>query len=183
MLNIKKFEEFSKDFKTNENIEYISESINIEKFQMIFKKVLNEIGTHLYYASTFGTSLTILLPVVDKFMKSGDFVVETTPMNVTLLTVYAFSVLSFENKERINKLYQKLKEKNIEDVDIKKVVNLLRNIKNIFCIIMESSGKLISNFLDMVAYAGIFLPFLSVISSMVTKGSKTLICLLKILNH
>ena len=159
-MKIKRFDEF-----INEN--YTS---NISVYQNILRKALKEINTNLYYAATFGTSLTVLIPIVEKFAKTNTFEFEPSLQNISLLTIYAFSILTKESKDKILIIYKLLKSKNIEDTDIKKVVNVLRNIKNLFCIISENSGKVVENFLDMITYTGMFLPFINVITSLTTQG-------------
>ena len=154
----------------NDDYQQIMEGIDIVKYQNSIKKFFKETKIQLYYVLTFGTSLTVLLPVVEKFMKTGNFQIELDDRNVTLLTIYAFSVLVHESKDKLKKIYDILKERDATDEDIQKSVNILRNIHELFKITLEGTGKLVDNFLDMISYSGMLIPFISVLSSLVTDG-------------
>lgn len=160
---------FESNIKLNE-YEQIIEGIDIVKYQNSIKKFFKETKIQLYYVLTFGTSLTVLLPVVEKFMKSGNFEIQLNDKNITLLTIYAFSVLVHESKEKLKKIYDILKERDATDEDIKKSVNILRNIHELFKITLENTDKLVDNFLDMISYSGMFVPFMSILDSLITDG-------------
>ena len=72
-------------FENNNSLigyDYITEELDISKYQNQIKKFFKETKIQLYYVLTFGTSLTVLLPVVEKFMKSGNFSIELNDRNV-----------------------------------------------------------------------------------------------------
>lgn len=172
MKEIKGFSEYTYKplLESNFDNELILEELNIGKYQRSIKKFYKETGIQLHYALTFGTALTVLLPVIEKFMNTGEFLIEATTENVVMLTIFAVAILTNESKDKIEKLYTVLIEKGIKDVDINKVINQLKNIKIIFANILKASGKVVSSFVDMLAYSGILIPFLAVISSLIDNG-------------
>lgn len=174
MDNVKSFNDFTYkpiiENLENSNNDIILEKFNIGKYQRAVKKFFKEANIQLYFASTFGTALTVLLPVVEKLMKTGDFSIEPTIENVVLLTIFAFAVLTKESKDKVKKIYNKIKEKEIPDEDVDKVINQLSNTKELFADLLQSGGKVIESFADMLAYSGILIPFLSVITSLVSNG-------------
>lgn len=149
----------------------INTSINLDMYKKIIDSILKELNINLYFAATFGVSLTALLPVVERFVKTGIFNIELNTKNVILLTLCAVAVLTKENRKSVQLLFNLALKNNITDKTVDKLINQLTNLKVIFAIIAEQFGKVITTFCDMLAYTGLLIPFLNIINFLIDNKS------------
>jgi len=148
----------------------IIEKLNVSKYQRSIKKFYKDSDIELYNASTYSTSLTVLIELVEKNMEYGTFDCEPTIDNATKLTVFAVSILTPESKDKTEKLYKYLIENGISDDDMHKVVNQLKNIQIIFSTITESLEQSTEDFDDMLKYTSLFIPYVSVLIILLEDG-------------
>jgi hypothetical protein len=178
MKNIKTFNIFASQ-KILENInnsnysenQIILEEIDMQRYQDLIKKTIKEISANFYFVGTFGTSLTVLIPVVENFIKNFSFSIDLTTQNIILLTIFAITVIAKESKEKIEKIASIIKEKGIDERIIDKIVNFIKNLWYIFLEITKILGKIILIFTDMLAYSALFVPFLHVTNSLIVNKS------------
>lgn len=161
MSIIKSFTEFKNDYLCTENYE-------VNQYQHMIKKVFKEIGVQLYFAATFGTALTVLIPLVDNMMKKEPMTIETK--DIILLTIFVVSVLCKESKDKVTIVYNKLIETGIKKELIDKTVNAFRNIEKIFIEVALLLGTTIERFADMLVYTSIFVPFINIVSGLIDKN-------------
>lgn len=146
--------------------EYINENYEINQYQYKIKTIFNEMDISLYYAATFGTSLTSLVPLIEQLLINKDINIE----NIILLTIFGFSVLCKENKERTSYLYNKLIEKGISDEIINLSFNFMKNINTLYNIISKQFDKESNNFHDMIINTYLFVPYTKIILSILQKN-------------
>lgn len=158
MNDIKTFTEYNNDYLCNENL-------SINQYQYMVKSVLKEIGVQLYFAATFGTALTVLIPMVNNIMIKEQ--VDISTKDIILITIFVISVLCKESKEKVAIIYNKIKEKNIDENILDKIVNVFRNLNTIFMEIALLLGKTVEKFSDMLVYTSVFVPFISIISDVI----------------
>jgi len=147
--------------------EFIFEGIDINKKQFIVNKILSHLKIKLFYVSTYQMSFTMILPLMEKFFEGNRFSFDKTPYNKTLLYIYAYSILCYENKDKLRIIYDELHSKNIQDKEIQYAINVLNNIKLLFIKLMDSSDKHIKTFIDVLKNNALFIPYLSVLTSLI----------------
>lgn len=161
MNHIKTFTEYKNDYLCTENY-------NVNQYQHMIKKVLKEIGVQLYYAATFGTALTVLIPMVNNIMVKEQIEMDTK--DVILLTIFVLSVLCKESKDKVVVILKNLTDKGIDTNLIDKIVNIFRNMETLFIEVALLLGKTIERFSDMLVYTSVFVPFISILSEFIDSG-------------
>lgn len=80
--------------------------------QNLINKVKRKFGLNLKLLSTWGTSVGGLVLPLDNFVKTGNFQLDENQTALILLGV--ISVIYFDNKNLIKKIFSKIKEEGIE---------------------------------------------------------------------
>lgn len=80
--------------------------------QNLINKVKRKFGLNLKLLSTWGTSVGGLVLPLDNFVKTGNFQLDENQTALVLLGV--ISVIYFDNKNLIKKIFSKIKEEGIE---------------------------------------------------------------------
>lgn len=146
---------------------FLLEGMDINKIQYLITKILSHLKLKLFYVSTYQMSFYTLLPVFVKFIKSNRFSFDKTPYNNALLFIYAYSILVYENKDKLQIIYTELQTKNIQDKEIQYAINVLNNIKLLFIRIMDGSDKNIKTFTDVLKNNALLIPYLSVLTTLI----------------
>jgi hypothetical protein len=170
MKNINDYTTFiNQNISLNQNVK--QDNINYDMYKRIINSILKELNINLYFVATFGTSLGVLIPIIEKFSKTGIFEIELNTKNIVLLSLCAIAVLTKENKKHVQALFNLAKTNGIETKSVDRLINQLTNIKVIFSIIAHNFGKVITTFSDMFAYTGLLIPFLHVIDTLIKNES------------
>ena len=154
----KTFTEYKNDYLCTENY-------SINQYQYMIKKVLKELGVQLYFATTFGTSLTVLIPLVNSIMVREQVEIDTK--DIILITIFVLSVLTKESKDKVAIILKKITDNGINKTLIDKVFNVFKNIELIFIEVSLLLGKVIERFADMIVYTSVFVPFINILSSLI----------------
>jgi len=141
------------------------EKSGIGRYQKNVKDLYKKSGVELHNSSIYSTSLNVLIQLVESLMKNGTFYSEHTIENAALLTIFAVSILTNESKDKTQKLYDYLISKDIIEGDMDKVINQLKNTKEIFSIILKKNEEDIINFEDMLKYTSILVPYISILNT------------------
>lgn len=80
--------------------------------QNLINKVKRKFGLNLKLLSTWGTSVGGLVLPLDNFIKTGNFQLDENQTALILLGV--ISIIYFDNKNLIKKIFSKIKEEGIE---------------------------------------------------------------------
>ena len=139
--------------------DFIYENLNINKYRNAFNKVIKELHLNFYFFATYGTMIPIFYPIFENLIKNQEIELKFSAADVVLLSIYAIAVLFNENKNEITKLKNILTEKGFGEL-LNKSVNFLKSINKLFSAIAENTGKIISNFADMLSYIALYAPFL-----------------------
>jgi len=159
MKNVKRFGNFTYD--------NIIENVNVNKYQRTIQKFYKNSNVELHNAATFSTSIIVLVQVVQLLLEYGTFNIEPTINNAVAITIFAISVLTNDSKDKVEKLYKYLQDMKIEDDDINKVINQLRNFQAIFKFIVKDTEQKIESFNDMLERTGLLVPFISIINNQI----------------
>jgi hypothetical protein len=103
--------------------------------------------------------IPIFYPIFENLIKNQKLEIKFTTADIVLLSIYAIAVLINENKNEIIKIKNILNEKGFGEL-LNKSVNFLKSINSLFTAIAENTGKLITNFIDMLSYVALYAPFL-----------------------
>jgi len=123
----------------------------------LVNKVVKDYKLNLYFASTFGTAITFLIPIIEKlFYNSG------TPLNIgayeiVLLIVFTIAEIININSEGIQKLRETLTEKGLIGL-VQKIKDSLLSIHKITAKVGEAIGKTMERFIEMFGYVSIGIP-------------------------
>lgn len=147
--------------------DYICEEFEINRIQFLYKKTLKKLGVKLYYANTYELSLSSLFPLVDKFTNIPGFIFEHTNENIVLLTIYAFSVMTYEGIEKLETIREVLNEKGFEDYELKNIVSVFINLKNLYIELLTTEQDNVRNFEDIVKNTAMFIPFTNILMSLI----------------
>jgi hypothetical protein len=164
MRNIKNFNTF-----VLEQINIADMQVKPDKIKRLCNKITNEIGFNLYLINTFSVAITVFYPVIENLIKYGKFNIEVNEYNIVLLTICAFTVLLRENKEKVKLLFKLANSKGISNEDIDKFINQISTIRDIFYLITKNTSKVVSAFVDMLAYTALLVPFMCVLNTLITE--------------
>ena len=158
MNYIKKFDEY-----------YINENKSNSTWRDLTNKILKDHNINFYFTSTFGLSLTVFIPLVDKFVKHISLEQGLTSYDVVLLSLASIAIISKESKDEISKLLLTIKEKGL-DSTFEKIKSYINSIFKIFKIITSKLGITISTIIDMFAYTTLYVPFIMTLSDVINSN-------------
>lgn len=139
----------------------------------LFKKIAKDLKLNFSLIGTFGAGMASLYPIVDKLVKNMNLNIEVTAELIVLLTVTSVSIAILEEKkskgdqniDKVTKdcksMLEELKMSGIGNGIVKKVVNCIKSIKNIFVLIGKHIGAIIGGVIDMFAYTSLFIPIMN----------------------
>lgn len=159
--------DYIKSFKEYKNSN-VNENYEVNQYQYMINKLFNEIGVQLYYAPTYGTSLTTLIPMIDKLVNNDNIILSME--NIILITIFAVSVLCKENKEKSSVIFELLIDKGVSEEIIDKIIMFFYNLEITFNEVITLLEKSIEKFSDMLAYTSVFVPFTSIMKSIIEKN-------------
>ena len=143
----------------NENIHVLNEKLKLNKYNNAFNKVIKELHLNFYFFTTYGTMIPIFYPIFENLIKNQKLEIKFTTADIVLLSIYTIAVLFNENKNEILKIKNILIEKGFSEL-LNKSINFLKSINNLFIAIAKNTGKIVSNFADMLSYIALYTPFL-----------------------
>ena len=190
-MKITKFQQYSlQDSMVNDFINsfdgLITESDETE-YKKIQKRVISDLRLNGNLSLTFGAGIQALYPVVDKLMTNMKISsIEVIADKVVLLTICAFTIVYLEEKKfkdgqeedvltkDSKSMLEELRMMGIGNGIVKKLIKVFRSFIGIFNLIGKHKGKVIGEFMDMFAYAGILIPIMNGISYIIGKYNLTL---------
>ena len=144
----------------------ITESKNRTDYKEIQSKVVSDLNLNISFVATFGSALTTFYPIVDNLIKNTQINIDMTPEKVVLLTIAAISIIYLEEKKdreegKLRKdcksMLEELKMSGIGNGIVKKMVDGLKSIRNIFTLIGKHVGVVATKFMDMFSYTALFI--------------------------
>lgn len=186
-MNIQRFNEYSLKYEManeffNSFDKMIVESDGGSSFQKVAKKVISDLKLNISLVGTFGAGIGALYPVVEGLMKNMNM--DSFNLNaesVVLLTLAAVSITYLEERkcktpEEENELtkdsksiLEELKMRGFGNGIVKKLIQSLKSIKNIFSIIGKHIGAVIGGVIDMFAYTSLLIPLLNGVMAVIHK--------------
>jgi hypothetical protein len=182
MKRIQRFNEYSLYMTMTEDL---INSINDSKQQVnkddnILSKVVSDLKLNFSLIGTFGAAIASLYPVVDSLMRNMKISsIEITSERIVLLTLAACSILYLEEKKSIKNedimrkdcksMLEELKMAGIGNGIVKKLIDGLKSIKNIFNIITKHLGAVVTQFIDMFAYTALLIPIMNGVLTVIGK--------------
>lgn len=140
--------------------EFLNEGLFLDKFKNIYDKIISELKTDFKFITTFGTGVTLLFPIVENLLKNYVLKIDLNPTNIILITICGVSIIVNESKEKIELIKEKILDGELLKY-LKDIVMSLQKIKELFSYILELSGKTVRNFIDLLSYTSIFVPFIN----------------------
>ena len=184
-MRIYKFEEYSiNNSMVDSFIEALSPSINESKggdskYDQSLRKIVKDLKLNMQLITTFGTGIASFYPIVESLMgnMSG---LEINSSTVVLLTITAISIIYLEEKKVDPKqeailrkdcksMLEELKMMGIGNGIVKKLMEGLKSIKNIFSMIGKHMGAVVGGFMDMFAYSALLIPVMNAIMFIIGK--------------
>jgi len=175
-------------------IEMISNPILNEKLldkkliKSILSKLSNDLKFNLGLVGTFGTGITLMVPIVQRLIENSKLSVEMTEENLVLLCITVISITYLEESQNktgedenpdgeeskvkrkdAQTMLAELKMRGIGNGIVKKLVKVFKSIGEFFKIILKGTPYVIYGLIDMFSYAGIMIPCMNAISSYVGK--------------
>ena len=151
-------------------------------YKKVEKKLISDLKLKIEIITMFGASFGGLYPIVESLLKNMNVrSIQVTPESVVLLTISALTIVYLEEKKfksskeqdsltRDSKsMLEELKMMGIGNGLVKKLIQGLKSIKNIFSLIGKYMGAVIGGVIDMFAYIAIFIPIMNGILSIVNK--------------
>ena len=148
--------------------DFLVEGFNVNKVQFLYKRVLNSLGVKLYYASKYETAMVALLSVVDNLINAEGYIFDKSNDNIILMLLYATSILTHESTDKINKIHEIIKSRDITDIEVQYLINGLNNLRYIFSLIAKD--RKVESFYDMLQETDFLIPFLHVINHMIVNN-------------
>lgn len=193
-MRVLKYSEFDRSEEwLLEIIENISTPINENKddkslVRKFLSRLSKDIGFNIGLVTTFGTGITLMMPIVNRLIENSNLSIELNEENLILLCITAISITYLEenrNKtgEELNPdgeeslvkrkdaqtMLAELKMRGIGNGIVKKVVKILQGIGKFFRMLFKGTPYVIDSLLDMFAYTSIALPCMNAISLFVGK--------------
>lgn len=165
-----------------QNLEKVLENFDYDKYLRTSNKIQKKLGVELYYIKNFSLSISSLYPLIEKLISIGDFNFEKSITNTILITMCVVNVLSKESKEVVEKLFEFANENNISQDDLDIFINIMNNIEKLFIDISKKLNKNITNFVDMISYIELFVPFNTVLLSLLNQEKITIETLINLFN-
>lgn len=179
-MKFSRFNEYSmaQDFINSLESDIINESFDSDEYKSMQSKITKDFKLNIELVSTFGAGIGFIYPIVSSLMNNMNISsIELTADKVVLATITAASIIYLEEKklntDKITKdcksMLEELKLMGIGNGLIKKLVEGLKSIRNIFSLIGKHIGKVIIGFIDMFAYTAMLIPIMNGILSIVGK--------------
>ena len=137
------------------------------QFKSLTNKVLNDYKVNLYFATTFGTAIPFLIPVIQNLIYNGAEV-ELNSYNITLLTIFSIAEILNINTDGIKSMRKTIQDEGLIEL-VKKIKNSLLSIYKITSKIAENAGKTIEKFVEMFGYVTIGIPIWQTIAELTSK--------------
>ena len=150
--------------------------------KQIAKKVLSDLNLNVSLALTFGSGISACYPIVEKLMKNmgiESFILSQE--SICLLTITALTILYLEEKKAksskeeqeltsdAKSMLEELKMNGIGNGIVKKVMQALKSVKNIFDLIGKHIGAIIGGVIDMFAYTSLLIPIMNGVMAIIDK--------------
>lgn len=156
-------------------------NLNYKKFE---EKIVRDLKLNASLITTFGAGIGAFYPIVEKLMKNMNISsIEMTPDRVVLLTIAAISIIYLEEKKSKNEdelrkdcksMLEELKMMGIGNGIVKRLIEAMKSIKNVFSIIGKHVGAVVGGFMDMFAYTGLLIPVMNGIMYVIGKYDLTI---------
>src|SRR5574343_300946 len=146
-------------------IEYgltLNEGVITNSLKDILHKTELTILEKFIAVGTFGSLITLFLPVTNELIKNSRFSIELSLTNIVLATIGAFTVLIDKDRHELSIIWKKLKEESWKQI-VNELVSVFKNIGLLFKNILNEFGKVISSFTDMASYLFLTTPFLNIL--------------------
>jgi hypothetical protein len=160
------------EFILNEKLieEQLYEKLDFKVIKNMIKFTVSDLKINLKFVGTFGTLLTVFIPIATKVMETAKFSFEISTSNVILLSIGALIMLVDNNKEDLQKIVNKFEDNSIITI-IEKIANIFKNLKQLFIIVAKEFGKVVKSLSDMAAYAFISVPMLKLFLDFVQENN------------
>lgn len=139
------------------------DSTDISRYQKEYNKIFRELKINIYNVSAFPLSISYLCTFVKLLSNKTDIT------SIVLLTTCAVSLILREDKENVIKLVSYAKQKGIEQPEIDQIIVKIQSIKKIFTDVSMKFEKNISNLVDVLSYTELFIPFMTIIISLINQ--------------
>lgn len=185
-MKIHKFNDYSlydsmaNDFINSFNTLIIESDDSI--YKKVEKKLISDLKLDIQAIASFGIRFAVIYPIVQELLKNMNIEsIELTPDRIVLLTISAVSIIYLEEKksksskeqEKLTKdsksMLEELKMMGIGNGLVKKLIEGLKSIKNIFNIILKHLGKVAVGFIDMFSYISLLIPIINGVLAVIGK--------------
>ncbi len=166
----------------------INESKEDSTFDVISKKLSNDIKFNFGLIATFGTGIKMMIPIVSNLIANGNLSVESSKENVILLCITAFAITYLEEtsnksgdshnskgdksivtKRDAQTMLEELKMRGIGQGIVKKFVEAFKSIGEFFKSLFRGTPYVINGLLDMFGYTALLLPCMNALAIYTSK--------------
>lgn len=148
--------EKAKNIEIEKIYEEVKQKSAYQRKKMV-NKVIKDYKLNIYFATTFGTSLTFLIPIIENLIVNSKLSLNIGTYEVVLLSIFSISEILNMKNDSIKKMSNDLKEKGLFSL----VENVKKSFKSIYKITKEVAilfGKTIERFIEMFGYVVIGIP-------------------------
>ncbi len=187
-MKIKKFEEYNLSIEESmaqdfiNSFDVILNESDKPGYKTVAEKVISDLKLNSSLIFTFGAGIGAFYPVVEKLMRNMNTdAFNLTTDSIVLLAIAAVTITYLEEKkcksakeeEILTKdaksMLEELKMRGFGNGIVKKLMNGLKSIKNIFSIIGKHIGAVVGGVIDMFAYTSLLLPVMNGIYHIIGK--------------
>lgn len=185
-MRVKRYDElFENELMTEyfiDNLDKLIIESNTEDNKNILNKIAKEYKLNFELISTFGFGITAFYPIIDNLIKNMSLNIDLDLNKIVLITVSSFTIIYLEeNKKKIKdseeasiiksskSMLEELRMSGIGNGIIKKIINCIKSIKNIFSLILKYKGVIIKSIYDMFTYSALLLPILNGVAALTNK--------------
>jgi len=185
-MNIQRFSDYNLQYEmADEFLKSFDKMVKESEggsFKRVAKKVLSDLKLNTSLVLTFGAGIGAFYPVVESLMKNMGIDSFNLPEeSIVLLTICALTIIYLEEKKfksskeevQLTKdsksMLEELKLRGFGNGIVKKLIQGLKSIKNIFSIIGKHLGAVVGGVIDMFAYTSLLIPILNGVMAVIHK--------------
>jgi hypothetical protein len=172
--------DMAQDFLDSIGKDLLTES-NKQSYKSIIKKTVEDLKLNASLVLTFGTGLSVMIPLVSKLVENMKLKIDLNPETVVLMTITAVTIAYIEENKQMHEkkkmemekdaksMLEESKLRGVGNNIIKKLVKCIKSIGNLFKILFKNSRHVVNGFFDMFGYSSLVVPVINAILYMIGK--------------
>lgn len=171
----------------------LNENLDNDVVKKILTKFSKDLGFNIGMVFTFGTGITLMVPIIQRLIDNSNLSIEVTKENIILLCITVLSVTYLEEtknktgedlnakgeeskvkRKDVQTMLAELKLRGIGNGIVKSLANVFVSIGDFFKVILRATPYVINSLFDMFSYTALMIPAMNAISSFIGKYDITI---------